>query len=235
MGIFITCGTNNNDITFNVLENVTLYDDEFNGVRSDSDIVINIIYKYFNIKPSKIIISNIRIDIIYSNTNSNYDKLKTFVENIDNEISLDNTRDKGIKNFDYLHELVKGMHFNCEISNYEYNVIMKTPEIANKYYHILRCYGMDINIKNNLLNFNNIYIVNMANFDPNEREFLCDNNNVISCFYSNHKYYSSKYTFLKILSIQDKDKYFETYSLDINNINNIDDNDSYNVCNIITK
>jgi hypothetical protein len=37
------------------------------------------------------------------------------------------------------------------------------------------------------------------------------------------------------LLIQDKDKYFETYSLDINNINNIDDNDSYNVCNIITK
>lgn len=232
MGIFITCGTlegcNNDNITFTVSKYRTLYDFDKDGL-NDKDIVTNIINKHFGLSCDVVYDNDndTRQCILkYTNNNDNYEKLKTFLLNIDNDISPFN---KKLDNYYNLHDLVKGMYFNHIPTKYKYYVVCKDNDTATKYYNILRCYGMDIGIKDNLLIFNNIYVINMNDMDPNDPA-ICNNPNIISCFYANNNYYDSEYTFLKVNGIEDTNKFYYTYSLEMDN-----DDNTFSVENVITK
>jgi len=78
---------------------------------------------------------------------------------------------------------IKGLY--CNITYFKNNpyVVFENKEIAEKYYYKLRSYGMDIHIMDNKLNFNNIYIVNLNNMDPNDSNWY-PSDNVISIFHT---------------------------------------------------
>ncbi len=189
--------------------NVSNYD-------TDYELIIDIIDKLFNIKYCERIDNNKSKKVILSFDLIN--DLKYFINNIDNEII-------NIDNYYNLHKLVKGMHFNKTLSKNILWANCKNMEDANKYYNILRHYGMDIEIKKSLLNFNSIYKINMNSKIMPTHLLNEPNPNVISCFYNNpHEYYSIKYTFLKVMSVIDKSQYGNILSIN---------NKFYNVENII--
>ena len=221
MGIYITCGKiknnklllylNNYNTLYQFIQSSTVYNHD-----TDYELVIDIIDKLFNIKYCKRFDSYKKQNVIL--TFELTKELNNFIDNIDNEIL-------NIDNYYNLHELVKGMHFSkINLKNKLY-IKCKNTEDANKYYSILRHYGMDIKIKKSLLNFNSIYKINMNN----SNQYILDNPspNVISCFYNNpHEYYSIDYTFLKVMSVVDTLEYENVVSFDINN-------KCYNVENIL--
>ncbi len=229
MGIYISCGEmcySSNKLMFKLCRYMTLYnfsDDEGEG-KKDIQLVIDIIDTLFNIK---------KYDIKYDDDNDDYDnyhnylsfeltdELINFVNNIDNEIL-------NIDNYFKLHQVVKGMHFNHTLTKYKLTANLKNIEDSNKYYNILRNYGMDVGITNSSLEFNSIYVVNMNDMDPNDPA-MCSSPSVISCFYNDpNKYYSIDYTFLKVMSVVDKYKYEKVSFFDT-------DNKCYNVENVLIK
>jgi hypothetical protein len=86
---------------------------------------------------------------------------------------------------------------------------MKDSETANKYYHILRNYGMDIDIYDNLLEFNRIFACSLLLWNPNDPVGM-PSPFIISCFYTKNCYHV-KNTFLKVMGIFDSVEITETY------------------------
>ena len=224
MGIYISCGKiENNKLIFKLNDHKTLYDFSKNNdsdYNSDYNMIINIVRKLFNINNINIKINN--DEELYEEVSFDLnDKINEFIDNIDKLIL-------NVKNYNDLHKFVEGLHFNNLYTRYELWSILKNNDSANKYYNILRTFGMDVEIKDNKLRFNSRYASNMNCADINHPVSL-PSNNVISCFYNdNLKCYSIDYTFLKVMSVIDTNVYEQV------SIYNTNDK-CYNIENIIIK
>jgi hypothetical protein len=216
MGIYLTCGKIEDNKLIFTLEQFLTLDDHYNDHVSDDDIsdyniVIKLLLKLFNIYKHSLTVCEynniLTIDLL------NQTKLLDFINNIDNEIL-------NIKNYNNLHQLVLGMHFNNILTKYESLVDCKSIEDANKYYNILRYYGMDIEIKSSSLKFNSMYAANLNLVNSND-PVICSK---CTCIINEPNQYN--YTFLKVMSVVDERKYKQSLTFDI-------DNKYYNVENII--
>jgi hypothetical protein len=203
MGIYISCGyIEDNKLVFNITSRQTYIDlpliqpnDNQPNINQPNDIELieNIMFKLFGIK------GEVYKQSIKYNLNN---ELIEFVNSIEYNILT-------LRNYNDLHGFILGLHIKNKFSKFNLYAIMKDNETANKYYHILRNYGMDIDIYDNLLEFNRIFACSLLLWNPNDPVGI-PSPFIISCFYTKNCYHV-KNTFLKVMGIFDSVEITETY------------------------
>ena len=208
MGIYISCGDiEDNKLVFNVTSRQTYIDlpliQPNDNQPNDIELIENIMFKLFGIK------GEVDIQSIKYNLNN---ELIEFVNSIEYNILT-------LSNYNDLHGFILGLHIKNKFSKFNLYAIMKDNETANKYYHILRNYGMDIDIYDNLLEFNRIFACSLLLWNPNDPVGI-PSPFIISCFYTKNCYHV-KNTFLKVMGIFDSVDITETYEAEKYNLDNV--------------
>ena len=208
MGIYISCGDiEDNKLVFNVTSRQTYIDlpliQPNDNQPNDIELIENIMFKLFGIK------GEVDKQSIKYNLNN---ELIEFVNSIEYNILT-------LSNYNDLHGFILGLHIKNKFSKFNLYAIMKDSETANKYYHILRNYGMDIDIYDNLLEFNRIFACSLLLWNPNDPVGI-PSPFIISCFYTKNCYHV-KNTFLKVMGIFDSVDITETYEAEKYNLDNV--------------
>ena len=208
MGIYISCGDiEDNKLVFNVTSRQTYIDLPLiqlnDNQPNDIELIENIMFKLFGIK------GEVDKQSIKYNLNN---ELIEFVNSIEYNILT-------LSNYNDLHGFILGLHIKNKFSKFNLYAIMKDNETANKYYHILRNYGMDIDIYDNLLEFNRIFACSLLLWNPNDPVGM-PSPFIISCFYTKNCYHV-KNTFLKVMGIFDSVDITETYEAEKYNLDNV--------------